>query len=132
MAHLMKEMIWRAKTPVYLIANGCTQAEIGHAWSIYFTPEYHIHLGPLHEHDARVLLENSIRRFGLLGLDSETFRDDVLRLSRHLPGTIVKMCELAGDPHYQCGRQIKTKLIHVDYLLKSSARFLRSAVGLDG
>lgn len=120
MARLMKEIIWRCKTPVYLLARGCSHAEIGYAWSIYFTPQYHISLGPLAESSSHELLEQCIQRFGLASLDLEGFREDILRMSQHIPGSIVKMCEMAADPRYHYDDQVKVKLIHVDYLMRLS------------
>jgi len=120
MARLMKEFINRCNTPVYLAGNGCTVGEIGCAWSLYWTDEYRIRLGPLTESAARDLLEMCIGRFGLAALDLEGFREEILHLSGRLPGAILKMCELAADPRYHYGDQIKTKLIHVDYLMKAS------------
>jgi hypothetical protein len=38
-------------------------------------------------------------------------------LSRHLPGSVVKMCELAAHHRYHYGDQIKVNLVHVDYLM---------------
>ncbi len=119
-AQLLKEIMYRTKTPVYLTGHGYTQAEIGYAWSLYWTDEYRIRLGPLSEALARELLDNCIHSFGLESLDLGAFREGVLQLSGHLPGSIVKMCELAADPRYHYGDQIKVKLIHVDYLLQSS------------
>jgi hypothetical protein len=102
------------------VARGFSHAEIGYAWSIYFTPQYHIKLGPLPESASRELLEQCIQRFGLASLDLEGFREDVLRLSGQLPGSIINMCQLAADPHYHYGDHVKIKLIHVDYLLRTS------------
>ncbi len=120
MARLMKEIIWRCKTPVYLIARGNAPADIGQAWSIYFAPEYCLYLGALPEASARELLEISIRRFGLASLDLDEFREEVLRVSGHLPGCIVKMCELAANPRYRFGERIKVRLVHVDYLMSAN------------
>jgi len=120
MARLMKEFIHRCKTPVYLVGNGYTQGEIGFAWSLYWTDEYRIRLSPLTEGEGRDLLEICIRRFGLSAFDLEGFREEVLHMSERLPGAIVKMCELAANPRYHYGDQIKTKLVHVDYLMKVS------------
>jgi hypothetical protein len=120
MAQLMKELSYRTKTPVYLTGQGYSQGEIGFAWSLYWTDEHRIHLGPLPEASARELLEESIERFGLGSHDLEGFRDEVLHLSGRLPGSIVKMCELASDRRYHYGTQIKIKLVHVDYLLHGS------------
>jgi hypothetical protein len=120
-AKLMKEIMYRCKTPVYLTGLGYAAAEIGDAWSLYWTDEYRIRLGPLPEGTARELLELCIGRFNLNSLDLEGFRDEILRLSGHLPGAIVKMCELAADARYHYGDQIKTKVVHVDYLMRMSA-----------
>jgi hypothetical protein len=119
MARLMKEIIWRCKTPVYLLSRGCSHEEIGSAWSIYFAKEYHIHVGPVSDSSIRELLERCIRRFGLADLDLGRFRDEILRLSRQLPGCVTKMCELAAHPRYHYGDQIKVNLVHVDYLMRA-------------
>jgi hypothetical protein len=118
MARLLKELMYRCRTPIYLAARGCTQSDIGYAWSLYWNEGLRIHLGPLPERVARELLENCIHRFGLASLDLEDFRDEILRLSGHWPGSMVKMCELAAGARYHYGDQIKTKLVHVDYLLR--------------
>jgi hypothetical protein len=117
MARFLKEIIWRCKTPVYLLARGYDRQEIGHAWSIYFANEYRIPVGPLSAICARELLERSIRRFRLDRFDLAGFRDEILRLSAHLPGSVIKMCELAAHPRYHYGVQIKVNLVHVDYLM---------------
>lgn len=117
-AKLLKEVMYRCKTPVYLTGLGYSAAEVGFAWSLYWTDQYRIEVGPLPESLAIELLENCIRRFRLNSLDLETFREEILDLSGRLPGAIVKMCELASDSRYQYGDRIKTKVIHVDYLLR--------------
>ncbi len=116
-ARLVKEFIWRCKTPVYLAARGFTQKEIGYAWSLYWTDRYRIGLEPLSANAARELLEMCIRRFCLFSLELGGFRKEVLRLSGRLPGAIVKMCALAAMPRYRYSGQIKTKLVHIDYLM---------------
>jgi hypothetical protein len=121
MASLLKEIMYRCKTPVYLTGRGYSQKEIGHAWSLYWADEYRIQLGPLTELPARELLETCIHKFGLGSLDLEGFRKDILHSSGHLPGAIVRMCELAADPRYHYGDQVKVKLLHVDYLLHGNA-----------
>jgi hypothetical protein len=122
-AQLLKEIMYRTKTPVYLTGAGYSQAEIGFAWSLYWTDEYRIHLGPLSDAAARELMEGCIEKFGLNSLDLDEFREDLLHLSNRLPGSIVKMCELAANPRYHYGERIKMKLLHVDYLLRGG-RFL--------
>jgi hypothetical protein len=120
MARLMKEIMYRCKTPIYLAARDYSQAEIGYAWSLYWNDTLRVRLGPLRERAAQDLLEACISRFSLASLDLDDFRENLLRLSGHLPGSIVKMCELAADPRYHYGEQIKLKLLHVDYLLNAS------------
>jgi hypothetical protein len=125
-AELLKEIMYRTKTPVYLTGHGYSQAEVGDAWSLYWTDEYRIGLGPITDGAARELMEDCIQRFGLASLDLGGFRDDLLRLSGHLPGSIVKMCALAADPRYHYGDQVKMSVLHVDYLMHGS-RFSSSA-----
>jgi hypothetical protein len=118
-AKFMKELMNRCNTPVYFTGLGYSDAEIGFAWSLFWTDEYRVRLGPLPEGVARQLLEVCIRRFGLDSLDLTGFREEILRLSGRLPGAIVKMCELAADSRYHYGGQIKTKVVHVDYLMRT-------------
>jgi hypothetical protein len=120
MAHLLKEIMNRGRTPVYLTGRGYSQTEIGYAWSLYWADEYRIRLEPLAETLSRELLELCIRRFGLASLDLDGFREEILRFSRRLPGSIVKMCELAANSRYHSGDRIKIKLVHVDYMMQSS------------
>lgn len=125
-ARFLKEIMYRTKTPVYLTGHGYSQAEIGYAWSLYWTDEHRLHLGAVSESAARELLEMCIERFSLTLLDLDGFREEFLSLSGHFPGAIVKMCELAANPRYQYGDRVKLKLLHVDYLLKSK-RFFSAA-----
>jgi hypothetical protein len=120
MARLMKEIMYRCETPIYLASRGHSQGEVGYAWHLYWHDGLRIHLGPLSEHAARELLETCIGRFGLTSLDLADFREEILRLSGRLPGSIVKMCELAGNSRYHYGDQIKINLVHVDYLMQST------------
>jgi hypothetical protein len=121
MARLLKEFMYRCKTPVYLAAQGYSKAEIGYAWSLYWHDGLRIRLGPLGERTALKLLEICIHNFGLGLLDLDDFRKDVLHLSGRLPGSIVKMCELAAHSRYHYGDHIKIKLVHVDYLMRSNS-----------
>jgi hypothetical protein len=120
MARLMKDIMYRCKTPIYLAARGFSQNEIGYSWSLYWHDGLRVHTGPLNGRDARGLLEVCIRDLGLDMLDLEDFREDMLRLSGHLPGSIVKMCKLAANSKYHYGNRIKIKLVHVDYLMRST------------
>ena len=120
MAHLLKEFMHRCRTPVYLAGHGYSQQEIGSAWSLYWADEYRIQLEPLAETAARELLEMCINNFGLASLDLAGFREEILHFSERLPGSIVKMCEMAADSRYHYGHRVKLRLVHVDYVMKSN------------
>jgi hypothetical protein len=120
MARLLNEIMYCCKTPVYLTGHGYSQREIGYAWSLYWADEYRMQLEPLTETPARELLEVCISNFGLALLDLAGFREEILHFSKRLPGSIVKMCELAADSRYQYGDRVKLKLVHVDYLMQSN------------
>jgi hypothetical protein len=127
MARLIREIMYRCKTPIYLAARDYSQAEIGCAWKLYWNDALRVRLGPLTERTARDLLEICIRRFSLGLLDLEGFREDILRASGRLPGSIVKMCALASQIRYHSGDQIKIKLLHVDYVMQSNPSTLNRA-----
>lgn len=116
-ARFLKDLIWRWETPVYLLARGWSPAELGDAWSLYWTDKLRLHLGPLATADATALLGDCIVRFGLHRCDLQDFEHEVLQLSGRLPGAIVKMCAMAAQPKYQYDGRIKTRLLRVDYLM---------------
>ena len=118
LARLAQEWLWRDDSCVWLLARGKTRDEIGYAWSLYYTPELRLHVGRLPEREAEILFERCLRRFSLAALDSQELRAGVLRLSRGLPGAIVKMCAMAVEPRYHYGRRVKLRLMHVDYLMQ--------------
>jgi energy-coupling factor transporter ATP-binding protein EcfA2 len=119
MKRVLEEVIWGSKTPVYLLAREAGRGDLGPVWSLFWNDRERLALGPLTAADAAELLERSIRSFGLAGYASEDFREEVLRLSNGLPGPIVGMCRLAAQPRYRSEGQIKTRLVHIDYLISA-------------
>ena len=130
MAHLLKEIMYRCKTPVYLTGRGYSQREIGYAWSLYWADEYRTQLEPLTETAARELLEMCISNFASTSLDLAGFRAEILKFSERLPGSIVKMCKLAADARYHYGERVKLKLVHVDYLMQSNRMAMKQTSAL--
>ena len=121
-AKIIKELFWMRNTPVYLVPCGLNQDAITRlSRFFYWGHTERLALGPLPTPAACQLLEDCITRFGLAKLELEGFRDEVIRLSGRVPGAIVSMCSLAADPRYQYGRLLKTKLIHIDYLMSSES-----------
>jgi hypothetical protein len=121
-ARVVRELVWMRNTPVYLVARGSGPEEVGHAVSTYWGEHQQLALGPLRESAARELLEFCIQRFGLAHLDLDDFRKAVLSMSGYNPGVLVRMCELAADSRYQSDSRIKTRLIHIDYLMSLNGR----------
>jgi energy-coupling factor transporter ATP-binding protein EcfA2 len=128
MKRVLGELIWGSKTPVYLLAQSVGRGELGPVWSLYWNDQGRLALEPLADPAAAELLENCIAGFGLAAYASEDFRQEVLRLSNRLPRAIVGMCWLASQPGYHCEGQIKTRLVHVDYLI-GQERGPRGALG---
>jgi hypothetical protein len=83
----------------------------------YWGDRERLALGPLHDRAAGELLESSIKRFGLSQFDHDGFRDEILELSKQIPGAIVKMCALAADPRYRYESRIKIKSVYIDHLV---------------
>ncbi len=121
-AKVVRELVSMRGTPVYLVARGSSQKEVGHAVKTYWNGRERLNVGPLPESAARELLESCIRRFGLARLNLDGFREAVLSMSGYNPGVLVKMCQLAAEPRYHYGLRIKTGLIHIDYLMSLNGR----------
>lgn len=117
LTRIVKELMINQETPIYSIAAGWTYRELGHAAQLYWNDQQRLHVGALSPAAANALLEMCIRRFGLERFDLEGFREDILEFSGLLPGAIVRMCAAAAGAHYHYEGRIKTKLLHVDYLM---------------
>jgi hypothetical protein len=122
MANVLRELVWMLNTPVYLAARGSGPREVGHATNIYWGDQQRLVLQPLHKAAACELLEACIQRFSLARLNLDGFREAVLSLSGCNPGVLVGMCKLAADARYHYGSQIKTRMIHIDYLMRLNGR----------
>lgn len=118
LTRIMKELMINQETPIYAVASGWTYGEIGHAAQLYWNDRQRLHVGGLSRAAANKLLEWAIGKFGLAELDLDGFREDILEFSGLLPGAILRMCEAAADGRYHFDGRIKTKLLHVDYLMK--------------
>jgi len=118
LTRIVKELMLNQETPVYAIARGWTYEELGHGSQLYWNDRQRLAVGGLPLAAAKELVEWCIRRFGLVQFDLEGFREDILQFSGMLPGAILRMCAAASDSRYQFEGRIKTKLLHVDYLMK--------------
>ena len=117
-AKVVRELIQMRNAPVYLLARGLSEAEIGHVTDLYWSDRQRLSLGPLSKDPAHQLLEWCVQRFGLARLNLTGFREQVLQLSGQIPGALIMMCALAAEPRYHYGAQIKTKLIRIDSLVR--------------
>lgn len=104
------------------VAPGWTHRELGHGAQLYWNDQQRLHVGSLPLAEAYRLLDWAIQKFGLAQFDLDGFREDILEFSGLLPGAILRMCEAAMDSHYHFDGRIKTKLLHVDYLMKHCNR----------
>ncbi len=72
-------------------------------------------------------MRECIQRFGLARYNLSGFEQEVLELSRQVPGAIVKMCALAANPRYHFGSQIKIKSVYIDFLMNATPRMKKAA-----
>ncbi len=118
LVRIVKELMINQETPIYAIAPGWTYEELGYGAQLFWNDRLRLHVGALPVASAKELVEWSIQRFELSQLDLDGFREDILEFSGMLPGAILRMCAAASDSRYQFEGRIKTKLLHVDYLMK--------------
>lgn len=127
-AKVIKELCWMRNTPVYLLARDEVEQRIYQFnYFFYWGERERLALQPLPAEAAAELLESCIERFGLAQLDLSDFREEVLELSKRVPGAIVKMCALAADPRYQYGSRVKIKSVYIDYLISGHTLSLPGA-----
>lgn len=126
MARVFRELLWMRQTPVYTITSRASEIAKADRY-LFWGKKQVLRLSPLSSEAARKLIEDCIQRNGLAKLELEGFRKEVLDLSRLVPGAIVTMCRMAAQPRYQFGSQIKTRLIHIDYLMRGGAEGVKSA-----
>jgi Cdc6-like AAA superfamily ATPase len=118
---LLQEWIWSGRTPVFLLARGSTEHDLGRVARLYWHDSLRLELGSLLPGDAENLLEYAIARFRLAQLADAEFRAFILKQSAGLPGGIVRLCELASQSAYQCGGRVKLHTLAVDFLLRTGA-----------
>ncbi len=128
LTRIVKELMINQETAIYSIAAGWTYRELGHAAQLYWNDQQRLHVGALSPAAANALVELCIRRFGLERFELEGFREDILAFSGLMPGAIVQMCAAAAGAHYHYEGRIKTKLLHVDYLMNHCEGSPASAV----
>lgn len=117
-AKIIKELFWMRKTPVYLLIRDELEQHLYQFYNFfYWGDRERLTLHPLPTEATAKLLEACIKQFGLSQLDLTDFKEEILELSKQIPGAIVKMCSLAANPRYQYGSQIKTRSIYIDYLM---------------
>jgi type II secretory pathway predicted ATPase ExeA len=124
---LLQEWVWSGRTPVVLLARGATQLEIGRAAQLYCHDGMRLHLGPLEPAAARTLLDSQIERFRLSQMADDEFREFVLERSERLPGSIVRLCEMACNAAYQCEGRLKLHILAVDFLMRTQQPIRRAA-----
>lgn len=121
-AKVIKELFWMRETAIYLLVRDGPDDRIDQfSHFFYWSRQQRLVLGPLPKPVAAEMLERCIRRFELTTFELGEFRKAVLDLSGCVPGAIVKICAMAADKRYQYGSRIKTKLVHIDYLMNGSS-----------
>jgi DNA polymerase III delta prime subunit len=129
-AKVVKELFWMRHTPVYLLVRDEGTHRIDRLCRFFYWGERErFALPPLPAEAAAELLLACIERFGLARFELSDFKQEVLELSRHIPGAIVKMCMIAADPRYQYESRIKIKSVYIDYLMNTTP-FAGRAVSL--
>jgi hypothetical protein len=124
---LLQEWVWSRRTPVILLARGSAQTELGKAAKLYWHSGLRLTLGPLDMVSAETLLEHTIARLRLTELADTEFRNFVLEQSARLPGSIVRLCELASDAAYHYEGHVKLHTLAVDFMLQQQRPSDRAA-----
>jgi hypothetical protein len=126
---LLQEWVWSGCTPVFLLARGATESEIGRPARLFWNQGLRLQLGPLQSNDLHILFQACILRFCLTSIANEEFRHFVLERCAGLPGKIVRLCELASHDEYRFDGRLKLHTLAVDFLMQTQnmqAKVLRA------
>lgn len=115
---LLQEWIWSGRTPVFLLARGSTEQEIGKVAKLYWHSGLQLELGPMRTEHLTVLVDHSLARFRLTELADQKFRDFLFKQCRGLPGRIVRLCELASQSTYHYHGHLKLHTLAVDFQMQ--------------
>ncbi len=118
---LLQEWIWSGRTPVFLLARGSAEQDLGRVARLYWHSGLQLELGPLRPEHLKLLLEDCIARFHLKKLADEKFRDFILKQCAGLPGRVVRLCQLASQTTYQYEGRLKLHTLAVDFLLQNKS-----------
>ncbi len=113
-ARVMKHILTRAETPIYIAARSASTADLGHASSLYWSSEMRIELGALAQSSARELVVRETAEILLAASELADFRACVLRVGKRIPGPMLEMCRLAKDPRYHSHSRLKSALLQID------------------
>jgi hypothetical protein len=115
----LQAWVWSRHTPVYLTARGCGPRDAGKASRLFWHDDLRLCLAPLDDDSANQLLDRAVNRYGLGEFADNDFREFVLVKSGLIPGTIIRLCELASSPDYRYEGHLKLGTLAVDFLLLS-------------
>ncbi|MGC1384828.1 MAG: AAA family ATPase [Candidatus Acidiferrales bacterium] len=113
-ARLLKHILARTGTPIYVAARGITRSELGANLSLYWCAKLRLELAPLAPSSASELVNRETRGLDLPASELADFRASVLRVSARLPGAILQLCALAKQPSYRSHARLKTALLQID------------------
>jgi hypothetical protein len=115
---LLQEWVWSGCTPVFLLARGSTEHDLGRVARLYWHDSLRLELGSLLPEDAENLLKHAIARFRLAQLADAEFRAFVLKQSACLPGGILRLCELGSQSAYHYNGHLKLHTLAIDFQMQ--------------
>ncbi len=115
---LLQEWVWSGRTPVFLLARGSTEQEIGKVAKLYWHSGLRLELGPMRTEHLMVLVDHSLARFRLTELADEEFHDFLFKQCGGLPGRILRLCELASQSTYHHKGRLKLHTLAIDFQMQ--------------
>jgi hypothetical protein len=118
LGHLVKELNYYGRTPVIFAARSQHMEDIGSLRSLCFDKSERLELKNWPE---AVALEFARRRAvgaNLVAKNLESSLQEMIEMSHGNPGAIVQMIEMAKQPRYRLGEQIKVHILYLDFRMK--------------
>ena len=120
LGHLIKELNYYGRTPIIFAARSQHMEDIGSLRSLCSDKSERLELKNWPEAVALEFARLRAIDAKLLAANLDSALQDMVEMSHGNPGAIVQMIEMAKQPQYRLGEQIKVHILYLDFRMKGA------------
>jgi hypothetical protein len=113
----VRELFYRADTPVIAVARSAHMEELGFLIGFFALQTDQMEIGPFPADVASEFAEHVADRTGFYAINREEVLKRIVKLSKGIPGTIVELVRMAMMPRYRTSGHVKLTPLYIDFRL---------------